>query len=61
MVTNTPCQEVSESVAEHAFAFMIALARRIVEADDFTRALKYKGWDPLLFVGTDISKKTFVF
>lgn len=57
-VTNTPSPEVSESVAEHAIAMMFALAHRIVEGDDFTRAGKYKGWDPNLLVGTDLRGKT---
>lgn len=58
VVANTPCIEVSRSVAEHTFALMLALARRISEADVFTRAGKYKGWDPDLMVGQDIYGKT---
>ncbi len=57
-VANTPSPVVSESVAEHAIALMFALAHRVVEADDFTRAGKYKGWDPNLLVGTDLKGKT---
>lgn len=59
IVTNTPCQEVNESVAEHTIGLMFALSRRIVEADYFTRKGSYKGWDPYLFLGTDVYKKTF--
>jgi glyoxylate reductase len=58
MMTNTPGPEITESVAEHTFALMIALARRIVEADRFARAGKYKGWDPMLLLGTDLHDKT---
>lgn len=57
IVANAPCPEISESVAEHTFALMIALAHRIVEADKFTRAEKYKGWEPLLLLGEDLKGK----
>jgi glyoxylate reductase len=57
-VTNTPAPEVSETVAEHTFALMLALAHRIVEADAYARALKYKGWGPNLLLGTDVYGKT---
>jgi glyoxylate reductase len=58
VVTNTPGVELSEAVAEHAVALIFALAHRIIETDDFTRAGKYKGWGPKMFLGTDISGKT---
>ena len=57
-VTNTPAPEVSETVAEHTFALMLALAHRIVEADGFARAKKYKGWGPNLLIGADVYGKT---
>lgn len=57
-VSNTPVPEVSESVAEHAIAMMFGLAHRIVEADVFARAGKYKGWSPQLLLGTNIKGKT---
>lgn len=56
-ITNTP-GVLTETVAEHAFALMLAAAHRIAEADAFTRAGKYKGWGPMLLLGTDLSKKT---
>ena len=37
---------------------MLALAARIVEADDFVRRGKYKGWGPMAFIGTDLLNKT---
>lgn len=58
IVTNTPLSEISESVAEHTFALMLSLAHRIPEADRFTRAGKYKGWDPQLLLGRDIAGLT---
>ncbi|EKD43913.1 MAG: hypothetical protein ACD_72C00075G0003 [uncultured bacterium] len=57
MLTNTP-QGSTESVAEHTMGLLLASARRVVEADKFTRAGKYKGWKPFLFIGEDIHDKT---
>lgn len=57
-VTNTSIPEVSESVAEHTFALMLALAHRLVEADRFTRTGKYHGWDSQLFLGRDLAGLT---
>jgi glyoxylate reductase len=39
-------------------ALLLAVSRRIVESDVYARAGKYKGWAPLLFVGTDVHHKT---
>lgn len=57
MITNTP-GVLTETVAEHAFALMLAIARRIVEADKFMRAGKFTSWSPTLLLGTDVSGKT---
>lgn len=56
LVTNTP-DVLTETVAEHTFALMLAIAHRIAEADRFSRAGKYKGWEPELLLGTDLSHK----
>ncbi|KKS10063.1 MAG: D-isomer specific 2-hydroxyacid dehydrogenase, NAD-binding protein, partial [Parcubacteria group bacterium GW2011_GWB1_41_5] len=56
-VSNVPSYG-ENTVAEHTFALMLALAHRIPEADRFTKAGRFKGWEPLLFLGTDLSKKT---
>ncbi len=58
VVTNAPAEMTSEAVAEHAIALMLALAARIVEADEFVRRGKYTGWMPMGFIGTDILGKT---
>lgn len=58
LVTNTPSDEVNESVAEHAWALLLALARRVVEADEVTRVGMYKGWEPAIFLGTNVVGKT---
>lgn len=57
MATNTPGPEIVESVAEHTFALMLAIARRICEADQFARAGKYQGWGPQMLLGTDVHDK----
>lgn len=58
VVTNTPCDEVSDSVAEHTFAMMLALAHRIGEADAFVRSGRYNGWNPSLMIGSLLKGKT---
>lgn len=57
IITNTPSDKVNEAVAEHTFALMLSLARRIPEADVFAKAKKYSGWSPTHFIGTDIYGK----
>ena len=57
-VTNAPTDMSTEAVAEHTIALMFALAARIVEADEFVRRGKYKGWQAMNFIGTDILGKT---
>ncbi|MEM1514095.1 MAG: glyoxylate reductase [Candidatus Thermoplasmatota archaeon] len=56
-VTNTP-GVLTETVADLAFALMMAIARRIVEGDAFMRQKKFKGWAPMLLLGRDIYGKT---
>jgi len=56
-VANTP-GDLTESVAEHAFSLMMALARKISEADRFCREGNYKYWDPLGFIGPKMMGKT---
>lgn len=58
LVTNTPDDSVSLTVAEHTVALMLALSHRIVETDKFTRAGKYENWGPQLLLGTDMRGKT---
>lgn len=58
VVTNTPSDEVNEAVAEHTWALMFTLARRVVEADEATRRGAYKGWEPDIFLGINLVGKT---
>ncbi len=57
LITNTP-DVLNETVAEHTFALMLAIAHRIAEADQFMRDGKYKGWGPMLLLGADVSHST---
>lgn len=57
IVTNTP-EVMTQAVAEHAMALIMACARRIVEGDDFVRKGKYKQWEPELMLGPEIAGKT---
>ncbi len=58
VITNAPHDEVNEAVAEHTFALLVSLARRIPEADVFAKAQRYEGWSPTLLIGTSLSGKT---
>lgn len=58
LVANTPCDEVNESVAEHTWALILALSRRVVEADEATKLGAYKGWEPDIFIGALVKNKT---
>jgi len=58
VVTNTPCEEVDEAVAEHTWALIAGLSRRIVEADESTKRGAYKGWEPDIFLGSSLIGKT---
>jgi len=57
MVTNTP-DVLTETTADLAFGMILTIARRIVEADQFTREGKFKGWEPELLLGSDVYGKT---
>jgi glyoxylate reductase len=57
LITNTP-DVLTDAVADHAFALMLAVARRVVESDRFSRAGKYTAWQPFLMLGQDVMGKT---
>lgn len=52
-LTNTPGMSAN-TVGEHTVAILLALTSRILEGDAYMRAGKYKGWDPMLLMGTDL-------
>lgn len=57
MVTNTP-GVLTDATSDHAWALLFTTARRVVESDKFTRAGKYKGWGPMMYLGGDITRRT---
>jgi glyoxylate reductase len=56
-VSNTP-GVLTNATSEMAWALLFSAARRIVEADRFTRDGKFQGWDPMLMHGQGITGKT---
>lgn len=56
-VTNTPGM-LTETSADTAFALLMAVSRRVVEADRFVRSGQWQGWGPLQFLGTDVNGAT---
>lgn len=56
MVTNTP-GVLTETTADLTWALILSVARRIPQADAFTRAKKYTGWEFDLFLGKEITGK----
>ncbi len=62
MVTNTP-NAVTEGTADMAWALILGVARRIVEADRFARSAEYPARGPLgptELVGQDLTGKTLL-
>jgi glyoxylate reductase len=57
LVGNTP-GVLTDTTADFAFALLMAAARRVVEADAFTRAGRWQTWDPGLLLGQDIHHAT---
>jgi lactate dehydrogenase-like 2-hydroxyacid dehydrogenase len=56
-VSNTP-GVLTDATAEMAWALLFSVSRRIVEADKFTRAGRFHGWDPMLMHGQGVTNKT---
>jgi glyoxylate reductase len=57
VVTNTP-GVLTETTADLTWALLMAVARRVCEADRFVRAGRFSGWDPMLLLGSDVHGKT---
>ena len=60
-VTNTP-GVLTETVADHTWALILAVSRRIVEADHYVRSGEWwnskTGWHPMMMLGYDVYGKT---
>ncbi|MBO0720781.1 MAG: D-glycerate dehydrogenase [Blastocatellia bacterium] len=55
-VTNTP-GVLTDATADLTLALILAVTRRIVEADAFLRAGKFKGWDLDMLLGAGLNGK----
>lgn len=55
-VTNTP-GVLTEATADLTWALILATARKIPQADRFTRNRRFKGWQLDLFLGREVSGK----
>ena len=56
-VCNTP-GVLTEATADLTWALILAVARRIVESDQYLRQGKFKGWGPMHFLGGDFAGRT---
>jgi glyoxylate reductase len=56
-VCNTP-GVLDDATAEHAWTLMMAAARRVREAHDYTAGGKWRGWSPFLFTGRQVCGAT---
>lgn len=56
-VTNTP-GVLTAATAELTWALIMAVSKRIVESDTYTRQGKFNGWGPMLMLGRELSCKT---
>jgi glyoxylate reductase len=57
LVTNTPGILI-KTTADFAFALLLAAARRVVEADRYTRQGRWKTWGPQILLGQDVHDAT---
>jgi glyoxylate reductase len=57
LVTNTP-GVLTKTTADFAFALLLAAARRVVEADRYTRQGRWKTWGPQVLLGQDVHEST---
>ncbi|KQU01790.1 D-glycerate dehydrogenase [Rhodococcus sp. Leaf7] len=54
VVANTP-GVLTDATADIALLLILATARRAVEADTYVRAGRFRGWEPELLLGSDVS------
>ena len=56
-VTNTP-GVLTETTADLAWALILSIARRLIEADRLVRSGRWEGWAPTQLLGNDVHGKT---
>lgn len=57
LILNTP-DVLTDATADLTWALILAVARKIPQADAYTRAGQFKGWGAELFLGLDLKEKT---
>ena len=57
VVTNTP-DVLTDTTADFAWALLMAVARRVVEADRYLREGRFQKWEYMLLLGGDVHGKT---
>ena len=57
VVTNTP-DVLTDATADLTWALILAVARRVVEGDQWARSGQWPGWAPTQMLGTDVTGKT---
>ncbi|MFW6150328.1 MAG: 2-hydroxyacid dehydrogenase [Chloroflexota bacterium] len=57
LVTNTP-GVLTDTTADLTFGLLLAISRRVVEGDRFTRQGRFNGWGPMLLLGQDVHHAT---
>ena len=57
VVTNTP-EVLTEATADLTWALILAVARRVPEAERLVRERKWEGWTPTQLLGMDVFGKT---
>jgi glyoxylate reductase len=57
VVTNTP-DVLTETTADFTWALLMAVARRVIEGDQYVRAGRFKRWELMLLLGGDVHGKT---
>lgn len=57
VVTHTP-GVLTDATADLAFALLLAVGRRLLEADAYVREGRFKRWETMLLLGTELRGKT---
>ena len=58
-IGNTP-DVLTQAVAEHAMALILAVARRMVEGDRIVRERRFRRWGPSFLLGMELRGKTLL-
>ena len=56
-VTNTP-GVLDDTTADFTWALLLGVARRVAEGDQFARSGKWRRWDLMMLLGSDVHGKT---